>query len=86
MGFCGRRTHRLPLGDNLPCSNHPVCAEYAPDTPHESRPLHGSACLLIARTSCEQHNDFLDHALVVPTVGTATIAFFDTGHTRENAQ
>ena len=28
----------------------------------------------------EQRNDFLDRALVVPTVGAATVAFFDAGH------
>ena len=68
---------------NLLCSNDPVCAEHAPDTPCESRPLHGAAChgcLPIAETSCEQRNDFLDRALVVPTVGAATAAFFDAGH------
>ena len=74
---------RRALRDNLLCSNDPVCAEHAPDAPYESRPLHGAAChgcLLIAETSCEQRNDFLDRALVVPTVGTRTVAFFDAGH------
>ena len=45
------------------CSNDPVCAQHAPENPHERRFLHGAAChgcLLIAETSCEQHNDFLD--------------------------
>jgi hypothetical protein len=53
------------------CSNDPVCAQHAPDDLHESRFLHGAAChgcLLIAETSCEQFNDFLDRALVLPTV------------------
>ena len=71
---------RRALRDNLLCSNDPVCAEHAPDSPYESRPLHGAAChgcLLIAETSCEQRNDFLDRALVVPTVGAANVAFFD---------
>ena len=73
---------RRALRDNLLCSNDPVCAEHAPDSPYESRPLHGAAChgcLLIAETSCEQRNDFLDRALVVPTVGAADVAFFDVG-------
>ena len=73
---------RRALRDNLLCSNDPVCAEHAPDSPYESRPLHGAAChgcLLIAETSCEQRNDFLDRALVVPTVGVADAAFFDMG-------
>ena len=30
----------------------------------------------IAETSCEQHNDFLDRALVVPTVDHLGIEFF----------
>jgi hypothetical protein len=53
------------------CSNDPVCAQHDPQSPHECRFLHGAAChgcLLIAEPSCEQHNDFLDRALVIPTV------------------
>jgi hypothetical protein len=49
---------------------------------HECRFLHGAAChgcLLIAETSCEQHNDFLDRALVVPTVEDAGAEFFKAG-------
>ena len=48
--------------------------------PHEVRFLHGSAChgcLLIAETSCEMRNEFLDRSLVVPTVSTPDAAFFD---------
>lgn len=70
----GRRIDRhlraaLELGGL--CSNDPVCAQHAPENPLECRFLHGAAChgcLLIAETSCEQHNDFLDRALVVSTV------------------
>ena len=61
------------------CSNDPVCAEHAPDSALEGRPLQGAAChgcLLISETSCEQRNDFLDRALVVPIVGAADAAFF----------
>ena len=57
----------------------PVCAQHDPQNTHERRFLHGSAChgcLLIAETSCEQHNDFLDRALVVPTVDNLGIEFF----------
>ena len=70
---------RRALEDNRLCSNDPVCAEHAPDSAYEDRLLHGAAChgcLLIAETSCEQRNDFLDRALVVPTVGAADAAFF----------
>ena len=62
------------------CSNDPVCAEHAPTSALEGRMLQGAAChgcLLIAETSCEQRNDFLDRALVVPTVGLKDAAFFD---------
>ncbi|MBI4586277.1 MAG: DUF1998 domain-containing protein [Planctomycetes bacterium] len=77
----GRRIHfhlktALDLGEL--CSNDPVCAQHAPDNQHERRFLLGSAChgcLLIAETSCEQHNDFLDRALVVPTVDDQEAAF-----------
>lgn len=65
------------------CSNDPVCAQHSPDHPQEHRFLHGAAChgcLLIAETSCEQFNDFLDRALVVPTVADPHAAFFPEGH------
>ncbi len=61
------------------CSNDPVCAQHDPQSQHECRFLHGAAChgcLLIAETSCEQHNDFLDRALVVPTVEDLGAEFF----------
>jgi hypothetical protein len=61
------------------CSNDPVCAEHEPPNPHVQRYLAGAAChgcLLIAETSCEQYNDFLDRALVVPTVEDLGAEFF----------
>ncbi|MBO0698362.1 MAG: DUF1998 domain-containing protein [Zavarzinella sp.] len=78
----GRQIHRhlqaaLELGRL--CSNDPVCAQHDPPNPHECRFLHGSAChgcLLVAETSCEQQNDFLDRALVVPTVEDGGAEFF----------
>jgi len=78
----GRRIHEhiqnaLELGEL--CSNDPVCAQHEPQNPHEHRFLHGTAChgcLLIAETSCEQQNDFLDRALVVPTVDNLGVEFF----------
>ena len=69
----------VALRSSLLCSNDPVCAEHRPDTSHEAKPLQGAAChgcLLIAETSCEQRNDFLDRALVIPTVGTNAASFF----------
>ena len=61
------------------CSNDPVCAEHDPSAEHDPMHLLGAAChgcLLIAETSCEQRNDWLDRALVVPTLATADAAFF----------
>jgi hypothetical protein len=61
------------------CSYDPVCAQHPPEDPHECRFLHGAAChgcLLIAETSCEQHNDFLDRALVISTVDDNGAEFF----------
>ena len=61
------------------CSNDPICAQHAPGTSMEGRWLHGSAChgcALIAETSCEMRNDYLDRALVVPALGLDGAAFF----------
>jgi hypothetical protein len=78
----GRRIHEhirnaLELGGL--CSNDPVCAQHEPPNAHEHRYLHGAAChgcLLISETSCEQQNEFLDRALVVPTVDRSSVEFF----------
>lgn len=61
------------------CSNDPVCSGHDPADDHDKRFLHGAAChgcLLIAETSCEQHNELLDRALVVPTLTGGRAAFF----------
>jgi hypothetical protein len=61
------------------CSNDPVCAQHEPHNPLERRFLLGAAChgcVLISETSCEQHNDLLDRALVVPTIDDPGAAFF----------
>ena len=61
------------------CSNDPVCACHEPGQ-HDPLLLHGAAChgcLLISETSCEQQNDFLDRALVVPTVESGAAALFE---------
>jgi hypothetical protein len=62
------------------CSNDPVCAQHQPDNRQEDRLLSGAAChgcVLLPESSCERRNDFLDRALVVPTVDEERIAFFD---------
>ena len=61
------------------CSNDPVCAEHDASAEHDPMHLHGAAChgcLLIAETSCEQRNDWLDPALVVATLAVTDAAFF----------
>ena len=61
------------------CSNDPICAQHSPSESMEGRWLHGSAChgcALVAETSCEMRNDYLDRALVVPVLGLPDAAFF----------
>jgi hypothetical protein len=61
------------------CSNDPICAQHSPGTSMEGRWLHGAAChgcALVAETSCEMRNDYLDRALVVPVLGVPDAAFF----------
>ena len=61
------------------CSNDPICAQHAPGQSMEGRWLHGAAChgcALVAETSCEMRNDYLDRALVVPVPGVTDAAFF----------
>jgi len=62
------------------CSNDPICSQHEPGGDLEDRPLHGAAChgcALVAETSCEMRNDYLDRALVVPVVGVPDAAFFE---------
>jgi hypothetical protein len=74
-----KRHIRRALELGILCSNDPVCAYHAP-ADHDHQPLLGSAChgcVLVAETSCEQHNDFLDRSLVVPTVEALGAEFFE---------
>ena len=62
------------------CSNDPVCADHEPDGRSGDRATHGAAChgcLLIAETSCEMRNLFLNRSLLVPTMGGHGASFFD---------
>jgi len=62
------------------CSNDPVCAHHQPGE-HDHAPLLGAAChgcALVPETSCEQRNEFLDRALLVPTVEACGAEFFAT--------
>ena len=61
------------------CSNDPVCADHNPSNRTDDRALHGAAChgcLLIAETSCEMRNVFLDRALLVETMAQEGANFF----------
>lgn len=71
---------RLAFRSSMLCSNDPICAQHTPGQSMEGRWLHGAAChgcALIAETSCEMRNDYLDRALVVPVLGVDGAAFFD---------
>ncbi len=73
-----RRHLRQALSSGMLCSNDPVCAFHRPAS-HDHQPLHGSAChgcVLVAETSCEQRNEYLDRALVVPTLESRGAEFF----------
>ncbi len=61
------------------CSNDPICSQHAPGESMEDRWLHGAAChgcTLVAETSCEMRNDYLDRTLVVPTLANSDAGFF----------
>jgi hypothetical protein len=61
------------------CSSDPVCAQHNPQDRHEERFLMGAAChgcVLIAETSCERFNQYLDRSLVVANVGATGAEFF----------
>ena len=64
------------------CSNDPVCADHEPDDRSGDRATHGAAChgcLLIAETSCEMRNLFLDRSLLVRTMAEESAHFFMNG-------
>jgi len=58
------------------CSSDPLCSEHDPE---KDRSLHGAAChacSLVAETSCERGNRYLDRSLLVPSLDCADAAFF----------
>lgn len=66
--------HRAEL-----CSSDPLCAEHVP-TP-EDRTQHGAAChscLFLPETSCECNNRLLDRAVLLETLTSSGIAYFDS--------
>ena len=59
------------------CSSDPLCADHEPDSATSA--LHGAAChacLLIAETSCERGNRYLDRSLLVDTFRHTGLEFF----------
>lgn len=81
VGTAPRFAHilRNALERSAICSNDPVCADHEPDDRSGDRATHGAAChgcLLIAETSCEMRNLFLDRTLLVETMSSAGAAFF----------
>lgn len=66
------------------CSHDPVCGRQKATAGNPGRALLGAAChgcLFVAECSCERSNQYLDRALVVPTLGVEDaedVAFFPT--------
>ena len=63
------------------CSKDPICSQHEPGSSLEKRWLHGAAChgcALVAETSFEMRNDYLDRALVMPVLGVPGAAFFES--------
>lgn len=70
---------RQALETSRLCSHDPVCARRQPGDGHPGRALLGAAChgcMFVAECSCERANQYLDRALVVPTVCDRDLAFF----------
>ncbi|HXH74056.1 MAG TPA: DUF1998 domain-containing protein [Bacteriovoracaceae bacterium] len=60
------------------CASDPLCSEHDPS---KDRSLHLAschACTLVAETSCERGNRYLDRALLVKTFENSDSAFFET--------
>lgn len=58
------------------CSSDPLCSEHNPE---KDRSLHAAAChacSLVAETSCERGNRYLDRSLLIPTLECTDAAFF----------
>lgn len=59
------------------CSSDPLCSDHRPDAANSA--IHGAAChacLLVAETSCERGNRFLDRTTLVPTFCHDDLAYF----------
>jgi len=70
------RLLRQALNRAKVCSSDPLCSEHDPG---KDRSLHAAAChacSLVAETSCERGNRYLDRSLLVPTLERGDAAFF----------
>lgn len=70
------RLLRQALNRSKICSSDPLCSEHDPG---KDRSLHAAAChacSLVAETSCERGNRYLDRSLLVQTLERADAAFF----------
>jgi hypothetical protein len=59
------------------CSSDPLCADHQPDAATSA--IHGAAChacLLVAETSCQRGNRYLDRSLLVDTFRHTGLGFF----------
>jgi Domain of unknown function (DUF1998) len=59
------------------CSSDPLCADHEPDAANSS--IHGAtchACLLVAETSCERGNRYLDRSTLADTFRHTGLEFF----------
>jgi hypothetical protein len=59
------------------CSSDPLCADHEPDAANSS--LHGAAChacLLVAETSCERGNRYLDRSTLADTFRHTGLQYF----------
>ena len=66
------------------CSSDPLCAEHDAE---KDRSLHGAAChacSLVAETSCERGNRYLDRSLLIPTLERVDAAFFTVRQTTDD--
>lgn len=70
------RLLRQALNRSKICSSDPLCSEHDPG---KDRSLHAAACHacgLVAETSCERGNRYLDRSLLVQTLDRGDAAFF----------
>ncbi|TGN73464.1 DUF1998 domain-containing protein [Bradyrhizobium yuanmingense] len=59
------------------CSSDPLCADHEPDAHASINGAACHACQLVAETSCENFNLFLDRSFLVPTLAHSSLAYFD---------